>query len=345
SAKRYLWRRGIVRFRAESLVAPVEVACAIDRPESVGLRVVDLGCGRVLRGLLAGPGQRLVGDEGGLPVHRLLEPGLLLGLEQRMVLERIVRLVVLDRHVAVERGVALLELQMVSDDLREVRRCLYRHSFLPWGLPYLAAVYPVFPGDSRSRLLKGPDPCASFDPVLPMPLRLVQCPVGLGEQLPLASAGAVLGHSEAAGNPENCPFTPVEGSLAQRRPDALGKLGAALGVGAREQNDELLPAPAAREVGLADGQPEDGGELAQDVVADGVPMAVVDRLEVVEVGDNERERRVETVGPRDLVREGVLTLAPVGDARQPVHERLALEGGLQARVLERDRRLGQAMRL
>jgi hypothetical protein len=73
----------------------------------------------------------LLGDEGGYAVHRLLEASLLLGLEQRMILERILCLVAVDRHLPVERGVLLLECQMILDHLGEQRRCLYRHNLPP----------------------------------------------------------------------------------------------------------------------------------------------------------------------------------------------------------------------
>ena len=81
------------------------------------------------------------------------------------------------------------------------------------------------------------------------------------------------------------------------------------------------------------------GELAQDVVADGVAVHVVDRLEVVEVGEHERQRRAEALGARDLRGERVLALAAVRDAGEPVDERLPLDDPVQPRVLERDRRV------
>ena len=64
---------------------------------------------------------------------------------------------------------------------------------------------------------------------------------------------------------------------------------------------------------------------------------VVHGLEVVQVGEDERERRREPLRARDFLRERVLTLAPVRDSRQAVDERLLLEDVVQARVLERDR--------
>ena len=50
-----------------------------------------------------------------LAVEGLLDPSLLLGLEQRMILERILDLVAIERHLAVEIGVLLLQLEVILD--------------------------------------------------------------------------------------------------------------------------------------------------------------------------------------------------------------------------------------
>ena len=72
---------------------------------------------RRLGGVLARPGQRQgVQFDGGLAVECLLDPSLLLRLEQRMILERILDLIVVERHVAVELRVLLLQLEMILDD-------------------------------------------------------------------------------------------------------------------------------------------------------------------------------------------------------------------------------------
>src|SRR5437868_5350601 len=126
--------------------------------------------------------------------------------------------------------------------------------FPPDGPTYLAAVYPVFLGDSGARLLKGPDPCPSFDPVLPMPLGLVKRPIGLGKELPLAPALPELSHPKAAGNPENCPIPAVERAFPQGGPDPLGKLSPALLAGPREEAAEPLPPPPPAHAGPAPGQ-------------------------------------------------------------------------------------------
>src|SRR6266498_4406261 len=109
--------------RSERLIAPVEVARA--PPEAV----VDV---RNLKILLARPGMRRSGhsDCGLGPVHRLLETSLLLGLEERVVIERIVGLVALERHLTLELRVPALQLEMFLDDLAKNGRGLYRHTVL-----------------------------------------------------------------------------------------------------------------------------------------------------------------------------------------------------------------------
>src|SRR3954453_14245735 len=138
ATRNQLLREGAGEARAppRSSVAPVEVAGAIDLPEA---GILDRSCGRgsILRGRLTGPGQvrnsaraRAVALRGEVrlhAVHRLLEARLLLGLEQRMVLERIVGPVTVDRHLPVEIRILLLQIEVIPDHLREQRRGLYRH--------------------------------------------------------------------------------------------------------------------------------------------------------------------------------------------------------------------------
>src|ERR671937_210144 len=99
------------------LVAPVEVARTAPKAFFL-LREV----------LLCRPGERnaLRRDGGLLAVHRLLDAGLLLGLEERMVLERILGLVSIERQVALELRVPLFQLEVVLDDLGKERRGLHR---------------------------------------------------------------------------------------------------------------------------------------------------------------------------------------------------------------------------
>ena len=125
--------------------------------------------------------------------------------------------------------------------------------------------------------------------------------------------------------------------LLERRPDPLGELRRAFEVGARQHDRELLPAPPGRHVDLADALAQGVGELAEDCVADGVAEAVVDRLEAVEVRENEGDRAAEALGAKELAGEGVLALAAVREAREHVDEGLARDDPVQPRVFERNR--------
>ena len=106
-------------------VAPVEVARP--RPET-GVGVL------AGRGLLLGrpPERGSVRELGGvdLAVHRLFESSLLLGLEQRVVLERILALVPVERKLLLEPRVALLQREVLLDDLGEQGRRLNGHRYL-----------------------------------------------------------------------------------------------------------------------------------------------------------------------------------------------------------------------
>src|SRR2546421_3165355 len=125
----------------KGLVAPVEVARTAPEPGVVLRR-------RLLVDLLAGPRRRHRAGDGcrHRAVERVLDPGLLLGLEERMVVERVRDLVAAERHRVLEPGVALLELEVVLDHTGKDRRCLHRHaasSLSGPGLPWRAIVTPL----------------------------------------------------------------------------------------------------------------------------------------------------------------------------------------------------------
>ena len=72
-------------------------------------------------------------------------------------------------------------------------------------------------------------------------------------------------------------------SGAQSGPQSLGEARRLVPVGVGEDHGELVAADARRGVAAAHGAAQREPELAQQVVADGVPELVVDRLEAVEV--------------------------------------------------------------
>src|SRR5439155_13445836 len=86
----------------------------------------------------------------------------------------------------------------------------------------------------------------------------------------------------------------------------------------REDDRELVTADPARDVGRANDLAHPLGGLGEDAVAGEVADLVVDRLEVVEVEDDEREVAVVPVGARDLPGEGLVEVPPVVEARERV---------------------------
>src|SRR5581483_8907016 len=153
---------------ASDLVAPVELAGAAVVPETglLGDRrgvlggglVDDRGCDLFRARPDADVLEARVAEVGLDAVHRLLDAGLLLALEERVVAERVVVLVAVDRHRAVELRIALLQSEVVFDHLREQGRGLYRHEAdLRWGLLVLApndnGILRVFPFRDCEKLL------------------------------------------------------------------------------------------------------------------------------------------------------------------------------------------------
>jgi hypothetical protein len=88
---------------------------------------------------------------------------------------------------------------------------------------------------------------------------------------------------------------------------SLGEHGARVLARVGQQHDELLAAVAVAATGVADEHGQDGPEGAEHGVAGPVAVAVVDRLEVVEVGDDQ--------GGRAVV-EDLAEVAPQGAAVQ-----------------------------
>src|SRR6187397_890294 len=65
-------------------------------------------------------------------------------------------------------------------------------------------------------------------------------------------------------------------------------------------------------------------------------VAVVDRLEAIEIGEDEAEIAVEALRARDLLLEALLERPPVGEPRERVDQGLLLDDRVQLGVLERD---------
>ena len=81
---------------------------------------------------------------------------------------------------------------------------------------------------------------------------------------------------------------------------------------------ELLAAPPGHEVVRAGRRLEPAADLGQDPVAREMPVAVVERLEPVDVGHHQAERDLVALGARQLDLVHVEHVVPVREARQGV---------------------------
>ena len=108
----------------------------------------------------------------------------------------------------------------------------------------------------------------------------------------------------------------------------------------RQDHRELFAAVSRGQVDAAarHGE-EDLTHLAQRLVADLVSELVVERLELVEVEHEQRERRAVAMRTPALLKEPLLEVTVVVQAREPVADGLLLGAPVQPLVLERRRRL------
>src|SRR6476469_2926500 len=146
------------------------------------------------------------------------------------------------------------------------------------------------------------------DAVLAAPLRLVERAVGGGDD-PVSGRRLREGRdAEADGDVDPGAVGRKDRPLLQGDARALGEARGAVEVGARQDDRELLAAPACRDVDLADRLAQRLGELDEYPVADRMSEAVVDRLEAVEVSEHEGDRAAEALRAHQLARERFLAL-------------------------------------
>ena len=136
----------------------------------------------------------------------------------------------------------------------------------------------------------------------------------------------------------------VDPAEADRRADRFDQ---AVGDGARvvgrreifEEDGELIASQASR--GVA--RPEDAGQPAchftEQLVAGGMAESVVHRLEVIEVEEENRERRLAARAPGEGMLDAVREEGPVREPTQTVVERLVPDLLVEAGVVQGDRRL------
>src|SRR4029453_5778974 len=126
------------------------------------------------------------------------------------------------------------------------------------------------------------------DPVLLVPLRLVERLVGCSDQLLGSLEGALDGNPEAGGDRELFAVGELDRRRLEITPKPVGELRRAEQVGLWREQAELLAAETRGEVGVAAPGIEDRGNTPENGVAGLMAAAVVDALEVVEIDEDER---------------------------------------------------------
>ena len=166
----------------------------------------------------------------------------------------------------------------------------------------------------------------------------VQRDVGVAQQL--AGRGAVAARDADAGRHGQ------RRVLERGKPERFAQhvvqpFGHELGTGSQRhtlgQHDELVAAETADGVAVADDAVEAGRNRLEELVADLVAHGVVDRLEIVQVDEQRRDRRVLAAGAGQHVLGPVEDQRPVGQTGQGVVQRLVADLVEQTRVAHRGR--------
>ena len=98
-----------------------------------------------------------------------------------------------------------------------------------------------------------------------------------------------------------------------------------LGIHVFAEHDEFVAADACDQIGVAHAADNTFGEAADHQVAGGMAVAVVDRLEEVDVEIEHGQRHRLVTAARDRQRQPLLEVAAIGDAGQRIEACLAFE--------------------
>ena len=162
------------------------------------------------------------------------------------------------------------------------------------------------------------------DPVAAAVLRLVQAAVGLVDQL-LRIGGPV----RPAADPERGRHRQLRQVERLNRPaEPFGRHLSRVQRGVRQQNAELFAPVAGDQVGVAGGVAKGLGDPHQHIVAHTMPVLIVDRLEMVHVGQDAAQGVVVPVGALPLRLELVEQPPPVHAPGQHVVRGEAFELGV-----------------
>jgi hypothetical protein len=144
----------------------------------------------------------------------------------------------------------------------------------------LLAIARTTPSRRRRGHPEGTLTSGAHDPVPTPGLRLVQSSVSVAKDgLDVTDTG----RSSHADRDRDQLVQRPDGFSADTRPHSLAQRGSPLGVGGRDHDEELLPAPPAGNILVPARRGEAAGHLAQNCVSRLVAESIVDALEVIDV--------------------------------------------------------------
>ena len=115
-------------------------------------------------------------------------------------------------------------------------------------------------------------------------LRPVQCDIRLAETILRRRADPIEARPHAYGRLDGCAIDPqrLPDGLDERSPEAIRLLPAPQANG---QHGKLVTAKPPYHIGCADGRPKAAPNLLQQLVADHMPMSIIDDLEMIDVDE------------------------------------------------------------
>src|SRR5690606_6680810 len=121
-------------------------------------------------------------------------------------------------------------------------------------------------------------------------------------------------------------------------PNSLGEMSARVLGRARQQDHELFAAIASRDIAVANDALDPPRDLTQHLVADEMPVTVVDALEMIDVDHEAGQRLALAPAARELLAEAAREVAAIVPTRQRIREAAANEPRLVDGVLDREGR-------
>ena len=236
---------------------------------------------------------------------------------------------------------------MVLDHAGEKRRCLNGHRDLrgrglggvrrrecnagPAGFRLLAP-------DSRPRITRCVRWRLRIDAILAGALCPVERVVGRVDERVGGRSGADAGDAEARGQVEcGTPSSEKSDRSARALRTRSATSAGTLDVGSRAGSRRTPRRPSGpRRRSRARSRAARRANSRRTASPVGMAVRVVDGLEVVEVGEDQRDGAAEPLDARELGGERLVALPAVGEPGELVDERLPLDDAVQARVVERD---------